>query len=559
MSVRVRTSRNSPGKPVQTVGSFREGRKVRQRIVPHVGAAMDGEEEATPRKLARHIRARMPHGRRPGPLPPGQVAEAAIGAGRRGGNGPLPVGDPGRLRGEHRTISGIHGVHGRIHREPGLDPVLPAGRRRMPSRVLYHTVMARTANPDSRRASVRRLERDLGVHVPLEKVCRMMDRPGDAAIAGMRERVGARTRPLFPGPVGLVPFDCTTPFLGSACEDTPPAYGHSRDGRHGEVRVLLALAVTHGGLPLGHGVFPGNSREGDSSIPTPRTMRPGTARAVTVAGAGMFGRDSLAGLGAPGCRFAVGARLRNLPKALTGRVPDVSRYRSVPGSDLKVGVFRHGGRRLVVPWSARRARRDAHDRRSAVARLVRRPGKGGTPKRLPGRSGYHRHVRVVGEASLEVDGEKVHAAGRRDGLHGVVTSPGGVGVREPFDRHRRLRQVGEGFRITRHGLRVRPVSHWTDRRIRAHPAIAFMAHACVRHPARRVTLQERPMSPRVIRGAPNDRQCPVPHDPGNGRRYVIPPRPGAEAKDIHATPGLDVPDRPYGLTADGTETESARA
>jgi len=418
----------------------------------------------------------------------------------------------------------------------------------MPDRVPYHTVMARIANPDSRRASVRRLERDLGVHVPLEKVCRMMDRPDDAAIAGMRERVGARTRPLFPGPVDLVLFDCTTLFFGSACEDTPPAYGHSRDGRHGEVRVLLALAVTHGGLPLGHGVFPGNSREGDSFIPTLRTMHPETARAVIVADAGMFGKDNLAGLEALGCRFVVGARLRNLPKALTGRVPDVSRYRSVPGSDLKVGVFRHGGRRLVVPWSARRARRDAHDRRGAVARLVRRPGKGGTPKRLPGRSGYHRHVRVVGEASLEVDGEKVHAAGRRDGPHGVVTSPGGVGVREPFDRHRQFRQVGEGFRITRHGLRVRPVFHWTDRRIRAHLAIAFMACACVQHLAYRGKLQKnRSLSVEAIRAALLHRQCSILKHISKSDRFAVPSPATVETKLIYDALGLRITDAPYAL------------
>ena len=168
------------------------------------------------RQLAEHIKSRMLHKRRPGLLPPEQVAETAIEAGRRRGTGgPLPVEDLSRLREEHRVISGIHEVYGRIYRDLGLDLVLPAGRQRMSNRVLYHTVMARIANPDSKRASVRRLERDFGVHVPLEKVCRMMDRLDDAAIAGMRERVGARTRSLFPEPIDLVLFDCTTLFFES--------------------------------------------------------------------------------------------------------------------------------------------------------------------------------------------------------------------------------------------------------------------------------------------------------------------------------------------------------
>ena len=93
----------------------------------------------------------------------------AIEAGRSSRRKRLPVEDLSRLREEHRIITGIHEVYGRIYRELGLDLVLPAGRQRMSNRVLYHTVMARIANPDSKRASVRRLERDFGVLVPLEK------------------------------------------------------------------------------------------------------------------------------------------------------------------------------------------------------------------------------------------------------------------------------------------------------------------------------------------------------------------------------------------------------
>ena len=246
-------------------------------------------------------------------------------------------------------------------------------------------------------------------------------------------------------------------------------------------------------------------------------------------------------------------------QALTARVLGTSRYRRVAGSELKVGVFRHGGRRLVVSWSAKRARKDAHDRRRAVAKLIRRLGKSTTPKQLLGTSGYHRYVRVVGDSSLEIDEEKIRAAEHWDGLHRVVTNLRGIGAQDLFDRYRQLRQVEESFRITKHDLRVRPVFHWTDRRIRAHLAIAFMAYACVRHLARRVALQKRPLSPRVIREALNDRQCSVLHDPETDKRYVIPSRPSAEARAIYATLGLSASARPYGLGTGGAETKSARS
>ena len=83
----------------------------------------------------------------------------------------------------------------------------------------------------------------------------------------------------------------------------------------------------------------------------------------------------------------------------------------------------------------------------------------------------------------------------------------------------------------------------------AHPpqqAIAFMANSCARILARRVAIQKRPMSPRVIREALNGQQWAVQNDPENGKRHVIPSRPSAVAKAVDANVRLDVSDRRSG-------------
>lgn len=67
---RVKTTPNSPMKSIQIVEFFREGKKVQQHIVRHVGIAMDADEEGAFRQLAEHITARMLHKRRPGLFPP---------------------------------------------------------------------------------------------------------------------------------------------------------------------------------------------------------------------------------------------------------------------------------------------------------------------------------------------------------------------------------------------------------------------------------------------------------------------------------------------------------
>ena len=61
-----------------------------------------------------------------------------------------------------------------------------------------------------KRGSVRRLEEDFGVSLPLEKVYRMMDGLDARVIERLRARVGEASRSLLPEPVAVLFFDCTT-------------------------------------------------------------------------------------------------------------------------------------------------------------------------------------------------------------------------------------------------------------------------------------------------------------------------------------------------------------
>ncbi len=59
MFVRVKTTPNSPRQSVQIVSSVRFGDKVKQKIVRHVGIAMDDDELAQLKILAEVIKAKI--------------------------------------------------------------------------------------------------------------------------------------------------------------------------------------------------------------------------------------------------------------------------------------------------------------------------------------------------------------------------------------------------------------------------------------------------------------------------------------------------------------------
>ncbi len=145
---------------------------------------------------------------------------------------------------------------------------------------LFHVVMARIANPDSKRGSVRRLEEDFGVSLPLEKVYRMMDQLDVKTITHLRRREASRS--LLP----VLFFDCTTLYFETAVEDELRQHGFSKDGKHRDSQVLLALMVTREGLPISYEVFPGSTYEGHSLVPVLQDMqrRHQVERAVCVPG-----------------------------------------------------------------------------------------------------------------------------------------------------------------------------------------------------------------------------------------------------------------------------------
>ena len=84
MFVRIKTTPNSPRRSVQLVEAVRDGGKVRQRIVRHVGVAMDEDELERLRQLGEYVKAKLEDERQPLLFAPEKIADQVIRLGRQG-------------------------------------------------------------------------------------------------------------------------------------------------------------------------------------------------------------------------------------------------------------------------------------------------------------------------------------------------------------------------------------------------------------------------------------------------------------------------------------------
>lgn len=550
MFVRVKTTPNSPRKAVQLVESVRDGRKVKQRIVRHIGIAMDEIELVRLKDLAEVVKASLEADTQPELFPPEDVAEQVIAAQRQPAAGPLKV-DLTQLRETQRLASGIHAVYGAVYQTLGLDRLLPAWRYRASHKALFHSVMARLANPDSKRASVRALEADFGVQVSLPQVYRMMDLLDNTRIEQLNTLAGEQAQALLGGPVRVLFFDCTTLYFESFTEDDLKAPGYSKDAKFKECQVLLALAVTEAGLPVRYTVLPGATFEGHSLLPVVEAWQKDhdVQDVVIVADRGMLSEDNLKSLEDAGLHYIVGARLKSLPQDAQTRVLDASGYDTLKETDgIRVLDMPLGSRRLVVSYAPVRAEKDRHDRDKAIGKLRKKLAKSRNPKDLLNNYGYKKYLKVDGKTTLSVNQDKVAEAQRWDGLHGVITNlPAATDHATILGQYRGLWQVEDTFRVSKHDLKVRPIYHWTPRRIQAHIAIAFMSLLCVRHLQYRLALQARAVSPEVICNALTHVQHSVLEHQQTKRRYVIPSAISETGRQLYKVMGVTHSTTPYEL------------
>ena len=549
MYIRVKSTPNSPRKSIQIVKSVRSGPKVRQVIVRHVGVAMDDDELEKMRSLAEYIKSKLSGRTQLSLFTPEQEVRQIMEHRKE-------PRDPKRLRvnleeirEQQRLIMGIHDVYGTVYEELGLGLILPPSRYRASNEALFHTVMARIANPESKRASVRRLEEEFGIRLPLQRVYRMMDQLTDERIQRLQELAVNRAQGLLREPLDVLLFDCTTLYFESFVSDELKQPGYSKDNKFKESQVLLALMVTPQGLPVGYEVLPGASFEGHSLLPVLQGLRArhSLRRVICVADRGMLNKDNLEAMEAEGMYYIVGAKLKQLPKRIQEQALNRDNMSSPDALGVSMQEVEYRGNRVLISHSARRAAKDRHDRELAIEKLCAKLKRSGNAKGWLGNRGYQRFLRVEGDAELVVDEEKVQEQERWDGIYGVITNLPDMPAREVMAQYHGLWQVEETFRVTKHDLQVRPMFHWTPRRIKAHIAIAFMTLLCVRHLEYRTRIQQRKMSPEVIRQALVQVQCSVVEDQSTKKRYAIPSSMREVAQKLYAVMGLQKSVTPFEL------------
>ena len=421
--------------------------------------------------------------------------------------------DVGALAAEGAPAVGAVSAVAAVWQRLGLGGFFAAVGAGRGSAALEYAVFAMVANRLSAPCSKRRLMEwarcDVvmpeGWSAPsLDQFYRALDAVADAKEA-TEEHLYSRLCDLANLDLRLVCYDLTsTYFEGSA---TPSgrfgsrAFGYSRDHRSDRPQIVIGLLCTTDGIPIAHHVFAGNTNDA-STLPAvleDLADRFAVSRICVVADRGLISADNVEAVAAAGFDHVLATRLRrdHIAAQALGAIDGDTAWTEIPQHRCRAtdATLADGTRAIVVESDAR-ARRDAARAAEIVAaaeadllaleRRVREgrlkdPAKiGRAAQRILAAPGVGRlfDVDIAAGRFLYHYNEQAHTYEQLlAGRYVLATSltPAEASTAQVVAAYRQLAAVEARFRVLKDFLHLRPVRHWTEKRVRGHVAVCVYA------------------------------------------------------------------------------------
>ena len=364
---------------------------------------------------------------------------------------------------ENIMINGTQLILNRVFRLIGFDVI--------EDDVFKHLVIARISQPSSKSATVDYLKSYFDEDVELHKIYRYLDKLHNKEQEKVQRISVEHTRKILGGNIGLVFYDVTTLYFESDFEDELRSRGFSKDGKHSLPQVVLGLLVSQNGYPLAYSLFNGSQYEARTMLPVVEDFvkRFGLEDFVVVADSGLMNKTNITLLANAGYKYIIGARIKNESN-------EVKEW--ILSQKKQEGLFyekEKENHRLIVGYTEARAKKDRYNRDKGVKRLTKAYKSGVITKENINKRGYNKFLELSQGIKVAINQDKIAQDALWDGLKGYITNTQ-LKADEVCRQYNELWTIERAYRITKSTLEMRPMFHFTPKRIEAHVCICFVAY-----------------------------------------------------------------------------------
>ena len=366
----------------------------------------------------------------------------------------------------------------------GAELILNRVFDRIEDDVFRKLVQSRLSFPASKSATVEYLKNYYDEDLDLSKIYRYLDKLNDRHKHLVQDISVRHTMEILGGHIGVMFYDVTTLYFETDRQDDLRKTGFSKEGRHSNPQIILGLLVSLDGYPLAYCIHEGNKYEGHTMLPVIREFvsKYQLDDFIVVADSGLMNNANINDLEGDGCKYIIGSRIKNEAEEVKRQILSFPKVNGVLHE-----IDKGGCRRLLIGYSDRRAGKDAHDEK------LFRYKAGHLSKENINRRGYNKFLDMDGNTAVSINYDRIQEDARWDGLKGYLTNTD-IPTADVVTAYHNLWNVEKAFRIAKSKIEIRPMFHFTRRRIEAHICICFVALKVYKELERLLKLSDIKMS-----------------------------------------------------------------
>ena len=240
------------------------------------------------------------------------------------------------------------------------------GFNQIEDEIFRQLVLARLCYPVSKLKTTDYLSKYQFLNIDVQVIYRYLDKLYKSQKEFIQKISYEHTLKILGGSVSIVFYDVTTLHFEAENEDGLRRTGFSKAGKHQNPQIVLGLLVSKGGYPLAYEIFEGNKFEGHTMLPIIDVFKEKYAikDLIVVADAGLLSKENIALLEKGKYQYILGARIKSVNTRLKNKILALK----LKNGENKA-VSMDANTKLIISYSDKRAKKDAHNRERGVKKL----------------------------------------------------------------------------------------------------------------------------------------------------------------------------------------------
>lgn len=353
--------------------------------------------------------------------------------------------------------------------------------------ILKQLVFQRLLTPSSKKSAYDHRENyvDFRNDLILEDYYRVLDIIYDEK-EKLEKHLNSTLKKKFNRELNVVLYDVTTYYFESVKKDEIKGFGFSKDNKVNQVQVVMGLLIDNNGIPVGYELYPGNTSEFSTLYPVIKNLKEKykLKKVIVAADRGLNSGKNLLLLKELGLDYVMAYKLKGAKKEIKEKlfedgytIEKEFKYKLIEHvKEIRVdGKVEKIQDNLLLGYSEKRAKKDKADRQRLLDKADKLLNKPSMMKQEL-KKGGKKFIKVTkGNLDIELDVKQIEEAEKMDGFFAIEYSQKELTGREVREIYGSLWKIEDSFRVLKTNLEARPIFVWSEKRIRAHFLICYLA------------------------------------------------------------------------------------